>query len=512
MSEVGTNNKRIVKNTLSLYTRMALVLGVSLYTTRVILDVLGVLDYGIFNVVGGIVVMFAFISNTMSSASQRFFAFDLGKKDYTKLKRTFNMTVFVYVLIALFILLLAETLGLWFLNNKLQIPNDRLVAANWIFQFSIISFIFTILTIPYNAIILAREEMKIFAFISIVEVILKLIIVYLLLLFRTDKLILYSCLLCITTIITTSTYRIICIRRYDECKLTIIWDKVILKELLNFSSWNLFGALAHSLNNQGINILINMFFDPVVNSARAIAYQLNSSANQFILNFFRAMQPQITKYYAANERENMLLLVFNGSKYSFYLLFVITMPFILNSSYILSIWLKNVPQYTTVFTQLVIITSLIDSISYPLQTTAQATGKIKLYQIVVGSTLLMNLPISFIFFKANYPPPTTMIISLSISSICLFLRLFILKKMMNFPIISFFKKVIFPILQVVIITYLTVLPIKYEVNSLISFALKTGFTFLFTGFVIILFGLNNRERKFILTFIRKKLYFNTYEK
>jgi O-antigen/teichoic acid export membrane protein len=281
------NNKRIAKNTLMLYFRMLLIMGVSLYTVRIVLNTLGVEDYGIYNVVGGIVVMFSFLSNTMASASQRFFAFELGRKDYDQLKKTFSMTVTIYLIIAVIILILAETLGLWFLNTQLSIPVERMETANWVYQFTIFSFMMTMLTVPYNAAIVAHERMNVYAYVSIVEAFLKLLIVYILVLFSYDKLKLYAILMFGVTTFITLIYRTYCKRQFQECSYNFYWEKPLFKELIGYSGWNLFGAIAGILNNQGINILLNIFFGPIVNAARAIAYQVNTAVNQFVTNFFK---------------------------------------------------------------------------------------------------------------------------------------------------------------------------------------------------------------------------------
>jgi O-antigen/teichoic acid export membrane protein len=500
------NNQRIAKNTLLLYFRMLLTMIVSLYTVRVVLNTLGVVDYGIYNVVGGIVVMFSFLSNTMASASQRFFAFELGRNDIFQLKRTFSMTLFIYAIIIVIILFLSETIGLWFLNNKLVIPVGRMDAANWIYQFAILSFVVTILRTPYNASIIAHENMKFFAYISIVEVSLKLLIVYMLVLFSFDKLKLYSVLMFCTVFLVSIVYRIFCKKKYQECVFEYVWDKRLFKELLSYSGWNLFGSLAGIFNNQGVNILLNIFFGPIINAARAIAYQVSSAVNQFVFSFFNAVRPQITKYYAKGQTENMMNLVFQSSKISFFLLLIITMPILLECHFVLSFWLQEIPEYVVLFTRLVIINALIDCLSYPLQTTAQSTGNIKLYQFVVGGTLLFNLPISYLFLKIGYPPQVTMIVGICISIICLGLRLILLKKLVDFQVLRFLKRVVFRVLLVTIVAYcIPVILINFIYGSFSRFVILSITGVVMSMISIFIIGISTSERRQVFDFLIRKI-------
>jgi len=504
------NNKRIAKNTIALYFRMILTMIVSLYTVRIVFKTLGVVDYGIYNVVGGIVIMFSFLSNTMSTASQRFFAFNIGQNNVLQLKRTFSLTVLIYIIISVVIFLLAETLGLWFLNTQMVIPNNRIEAANWVYQFSILSFIVSILTIPYNAIIIARENMVVYAYLSIGEVLLKLSFLYLLIFFSFDKLKLYAILMALTTCIITFIYRSICKRKYEETKFQFYWNKKLFKTLINYSGWNLFGAVAGIMNNQGINILLNISFGPVVNASRAIAYQVSSAVNQFAMNFTTAVNPQIIKYYAAGENNKMMSLVINSSKYSFYLLFILSMPVLLETHFLLEFWLKNVPEYVVLFTRLVIINALIDSLTYSMQTAAQATGKIKIYQLVVGGMMLLNLPISYVYLILDFPPQITMYVSIVISIICLFLRLILLRSMVGLSIPNYFKQVFLRVFLVSVIAYIIPFSIISKMEDSFTRFILVGIISLTTTLLTIYFiGLSIIERQNInaeiKTYIIKKL-------
>lgn len=505
-SDVFENNKRIARNTALLYFRMLLTMTVSLFTVRIVLNTLGAIDYGIYNVVAGIVMMFSFMSNTMASASQRFFAFELGRNDIAQLKKTFSLTISIYGLIAIIVLVLAESVGIWFLNTQMVIPAERLNAANWVYQFAIFSFMITIITIPYNAVIIAHEDMKIYAYISIIEVVLKLVIVYVLVYFSFDKLKLYAVLMFFVTCIITFIYKFVCKRRYVESRFKFYWDKELFNILLSYSGWTLFGASAAIFKNQGINILLNIFFGPIVNAARAIAYQVNSAVNQFVLNFFTAVRPQIIKYYASNEKDKMLKLIYQSSKFSYFLLFILSMPILLETNYILTLWLKETPQYVVVFTRLIIICALIDSLSYPLITAAQATGRIKKYQIIVGGTLLLNLPITFIFIKLGFLPQVAFYIAIAISIITLFFRLFLLKEMVGLSIKKYLGRVILVVMGASIIAYIIPLIIYINMNEWLLRFLVVGIVGLLTSLLAIYnIGLTKKEQQFLLQIIYSRV-------
>lgn len=504
------NNKRIAKNTMLLYFRMLLTMGVSFYTVRVVLKILGVVDYGIYNVVGGIVMTFSFLSAIMASASQRFFAFELGLKNYKRLKMIFSMTMTIYIIIALVVLLLGETVGLWFLNTQMTIPVARMEAANWIYQFSILSFMMTMFTIPYDAAIIAHERMNVYAWVSIVEVLLKLFIVYLLPLFSFDKLKLYALLTFGVITLVTFIYRTYSIRKFEECRFSFHWDKALFNEIVSFSGWNLFGALANIFNGQGANLILNVFFGPIVNTARGIAFQLNGAINQFVFNFLTATNPQIIKYHAQGEKEQMLKLVFRSSKISFMLLFVITMPVLLETDYLFTLWLVNIPEYAVLFLRLTLIVALIDSLSYPLMVAAQATGKIKKYQIVVGGTMLLSLPISYLFFKFSFPPETILYIAIFSSSLCLLLRLIMLRKMINLSIESYVNTVLLRVLFAAIFAYIIPILLMFELDKgVIKFIIIVFIGLVSSIFSFYYIAFNNKERIFAIEFVKNKFVKNT---
>ena len=501
-----SNTKRIAKNTLMLYFRQILILLVSLYTVRVVLNVLGAEDYGIYNVVAGVVTMFSFLSGAMATASQRYFSFDLGKGDNEHLKTTFSVTFQIYVLLAAIVIILAETVGLWFVNHKLVIPAERMAAANWIFQAAIVSFLLTLITTPYMASIIAHENMNVYAYVSIVEALLKLGIVFLLKVLSYDKLIVYGMLLSTVAFINTSIYRLYCHKHYVECKFQFIKDSKLFREIISYSGWNLFGASVGVVKNQIINILLNIYFGAIVNAARAVASQVNSAVISFSQNFSTALRPQIIKSYATERNEECINLVFQGCKFTFFLMYIFSCPLIIEMDLILKIWLKNPPELAVIFTQLALIDAVIDSISYPLMTLAQATGKIKLYQGVVGGILLCNLPIAYIALRFGAPPYIVMIIAICITFVAFIVRLFIVKRLSGLSIKKFVIKTAIPCVIVAICA--SIFP------GFFYLTLNKGwYSFFFIIFVSILcsilsvffIGMSKNERLIVISKIKTKL-------
>lgn len=418
-----SDTRRIAKNTLMLYFRQILIMLVSLYTVRVVLSVLGAEDYGIYNVVAGVVTMFGFLSGAMATASQRYFSYDLGKGNSEHLKTTFSVTFQIYVLLALVIVLLAETAGLWFVNHKLVIPAERMTAVNWIFQAAVVSFLLTLITTPYMACIIAHENMNVYAYVSIVEVALKLGIVFLLRVLPYDKLIVYGVLLAAVALINTSIYRFYCRKHYAECKVKFVKDRALFKEIVSYSGWNLFGAAVGVVKNQLVNIAINLFCGSAVNAARAVAMQITSAANSFSQNFSVAMNPNIIKLYAGDEKETFKRFTFKSMRLVYLLMLFLSLPLVFEMPGIIRLWLKNPPLHSVAFARLSLIDALICSISYPLGTAIQATGKIRAYQSVVGTVLLLNFPISYAALKAGMSPEWTFGIAIIISVVSLILRL-----------------------------------------------------------------------------------------
>lgn len=503
-----TNNKRIAKNTFILYIRMFFTMGVSLYTSRVVLNTLGVVDYGVYSIVGGIVTLFSFFNSAMTSATQRFLAFDIGKNDLEKLKKTFNATLNIHIAISVIVLVLSETVGLWFVNYKLNLPIDRMVAVNWVYQFSVFTFLLGIIQVPYDALIVAREKMDIYAYMAFVEVSLKLVIVYLLVVSSYDKLILYAGLLFIVSFIVRMAHKQYCKWYYEESKYQFYFDKSFYKELLFYSGWSLFGNIAAVARGQGSNILLNLFFGTVLNAAYGISMQVQTTVQGFVLNFQMAVNPQIIKQYAAGNTEQCLKLIFQSAKFSYFLLFIIATPIIFNIDFILELWLKNPPKYTSVFVNFCLINLLIDCISGPLMIGAQATGNIKRYQIVVGTLIFINLPVSYFLLKIYKNPELIYSTSISISCLSFLFRMYFLQECLNLSIIKFFKQVIFRILFVTITSILLFLYVAHFMfieNGYVLFLIRS-LTLLIIAFTSMFFlGINNDERRFIYQLILKRI-------
>lgn len=431
MSEI--NNKRIAKNTIFLYFRMIIVMGVGLYTVRAILDLLGVVDYGIYNVVGGVVSMFAFLNGTLSTSSQRYFSIELAKGNMRRLNQWFCLNITTFSLFIILFVVIAETVGLWFVNSKMNIPEERMFAANVVYQLSIISFCINFFSIPYNALIIAHEKMSAFAYISIVEALLKLGIVYILSIITWDKLIVYGVLMFLTACSITSSYIIYNHLHFKESKYHPYWNKQEIKELISFSGWHFLGTFSVTIRSQGINILINLFFNPAVNAARAVAFQVYHAVAQLSNNFFIAVKPQIYKSYAAHDYEGLYKLILRSSIMTSFLISILIYPILANTPYILGLWLKEIPEYTVVFTQLVLINGLIDSTNGPTIASALATGKIRKFQIVVSVLIFLNLPISYIVLKLGANPTSTIVVSIVLSFITALVRAYLLQSIIGFP-------------------------------------------------------------------------------
>ena len=390
------NNKRIAKNTIALYVRMLFMMAISLYTNRVVLEKLGVIDYGIYNVVGGIVVMLGFLSGCMSNSVQRYLSFEIGKNDKERVNKIFNASVFVHLGIAAFVLLAMEIGGLWYLNQQMNIPPERLSAANWVFQCSLCVTLFTIMQVPYNAMIISKEKMGIYAYISIIEAVLKLLIVYLLVITPYDRLKLYSVLTMVVSVFILIAYQIYCKRNFEETKFYFVKEWNLFKELISFSGWNMLSEMAWSFTGPGVSLILNAFYGPIVNAAKGVADQVNGAVARFAMNFQTAVNPQLIKQYAAGDIEGMTVLLFRGTRFSFFLLFVLSLPLILEMDYVLHLWLANVPEYATEFCQLTLINSIFVFSNNLLPKIAWAYGKIRNYQIIISFVLFLNFPLSIL--------------------------------------------------------------------------------------------------------------------
>ena len=502
----SANNKRIAKNTLLLYFRMLLTMVVSLYTSRVVLGALGVEDYGIYNVVGGVVAMFSMLSGSLSAAISRFITFELGTGNKEKLKRVFSSSVTIQMGLCAIILVLAETVGLWFLNNKMVIPESRMYAANWVFQLSLLTFVINLISIPYNAAIIAHERMSAFAYISIFEAVSKLLVAYCIVISPIDRLILYAFMLTTIAIIIRLTYGSYCKRKFEECTYHFIYDHDLLKQMFGFAGWNFIGASSALLRDQGGNIVINLFCGPAVNAARGIAFQVNTAIHSFVTNFMTALNPQITKSYASGDRKYMMTLLFQGARLSYYILLMLSLPVIFNTHYILKLWLGQVPEHTVLFVQLVLIFGMCESISSPLITAMLATGKIRNYQLVVGGCQMMNLPVSYILLRLGAIPETVLIVAIAISQLCLATRLYMLRGLIGLKALDFLKQVYVNVIIVTICSGIlpTILMLYFE-DTIYSFMILLIVSLICVIISVLFVGCNKRERDFVFSKVKHYL-------
>jgi len=507
MIDTSKNNKRIAVNTLMLYFRMFITMGVSLFTSRIILQSLGVDDYGIYNVVAGFVSMFTFINSAMTSATQRYITFAIGRGEKERANTVFCTCMNIHLLISFMLIIAAETFGLWFLNTQMTIQEDRMIAANVVFQFAILSTVVMMLSVPYNACIVAHEKMSAFAYISILEVMLKFVIAYVLFISPIDRLILYSILLFIAQSFVRLIYQWYCNHNFQESKFHRVWDKPLFTEMISFSVWSLFGNLASVFSGQGVNVVLNMFYGPAVNAARGVASQVQSAICGFSGSFQMAMNPQITKNYANDNLEEMHSLIFASSKYSFYLLFIMALPVILEADTILGVWLVEVPSHTVNFLRIVLFSAAINAMAGPFTISAQANGNIKCYQATVGGILLLSLPLAYIGLKIFDVPEVVYWVDLIIVLTAQIVRVFFMRWMVKMSVWQYLYKVILPI--VVVIPVSAVLPVALYMllpkGTLISFLSVCAISVVSVLTTVFAIGINKGERMKLINFVKGKL-------
>ena len=501
----SNSNTLIAKNTILLYIRMLFSLLISLYTSRAILSILGEDDFGIYNVVGGVVVLFSFLTNAMTNSTQRFLNYNLGLNDEKKISDVFNTSMLAHFTIFGIVLLLAETLGLWFVMTQLNIPAERYTASIWVYQASVVSTLINIIVIPYRASIIATERMGVFAYVSIIDVLLKLAIVLILPFFSIDHLILYSILFAVLSLFSFILYWIICRRSISFTRFRFVWNKHQFKEQMVFSGWYLFGGLSSVGAKQGANILINIFYNVAVNAAVGIANQVRGAVFGFVSSFQTAFNPQIVKLYASGEKDNLLKLIYRSSKFSYYLLYIMILPIIVFCEDILSLWLVNVPGYAVVFTQLVLIASFTEVLSAPLWTAIGAVGKIKKYQILVSLIIIMDLPLIYFVFQMGMSPVWAFIINIVTSIVAYIYRLCYIRKYVDYNLVDYAKLVIFPCLLVTFVSAPVPIFLYRYTSSTIMVLAGIFTTIILTCLIIFVLGLSKVERAFILSLAKRKL-------
>lgn len=500
MEETSQSNKRIAKNTMFMYFRMLIIMAVGLYASRIVLATLGASDYGLYNVVGGIVVVLASINGTLAAGTQRFLSFAIGENDEKKLNTVFSTAVLLHLLFAVIFLVIAETAGLWFLNAKMNIPEGRETAAFWVYQFSILATVITIIQVPYMSAIIAHEKMSVYAYMSIYDAVAKLLIVYLIQVAKYDKLIFYAALICAVNATSALLYNLYCRYKFNECRLRPKMNKPVFKEMAKFSGWNIFGSVAVPLQTQGLNILLNIFFNTIVNAARGIAVQVNTIIIQFVNNFQVAVNPQIVKLYAAGEKEEMTKLVINNSKFAGFLYLIIAVPLFVEIEFVLDIWLGEYPDFTIPFVRIILVQSLIQTLTRPLIMVVHAVGKMKGPNLTAGIVLLSAVPLTYVLLKIGLDPVSVFAINLIPWIIETFIDLYWEHKYIGFPIWGFYKKVylvVFPIaLLILAIPYIA--HIHLPLDGWVRFLVVCTISVCTSSIVIYYLGLSKPLREMLL--------------
>lgn len=506
MQDTQSNSRTIAKNTIILYVRMVFTMVVSLYTTRVFLEALGVVDYGIYNVVGGFVAMFGLMSGSLSAAISRFITYELGAGNKERLKTVFSSSVTIQVGLALLVIILVEAIGIWFVNNKMVIPQERLVAANWVLQISAITFGINLISVPYNAAIIAHEKMGAFAFFAILESLLKLAICFAIVAVSCDRLIFYTVLLGLVAVIIQLFYGIYCKRHFRECTYHFTFDREVLNKIFAFAGWNMFGSGSAVLREQGVNVLLNLYFGTVVNSARSVAQQVSGAVVQLANNIMTAVNPQITKNFAVGNMPYTMHLVFIGARYTMYLLMLMAIPLLCETEIVMGLWLHEVPEYTIIFVRLVLVYLMVEAVSYSMVTLMLATGNIKKYQIVVGGCQLLNFPLAWIVLSLGFCPEYTVVVSIVVATGCMVLRLHMLKEMVDFPVRLFLKDVYMNVWLVLLVALPLPLVIHFLMGeSLLRFFIVCVVAVLMTALSILFVGCKKNERVMLLSKVQAVL-------
>lgn len=481
---------------------MFLSMAISLYSSRLILEGLGIVDYGIYGVVGGLVSMLSLVSGALSSSIGRFMTFELGAENGENLKKVFATSLIIQIVMSVAVILIGETIGLWFVNSQMNIPIEKMYAANWVYQCSIIGFVLGLLLCPYSALLIAYEKMNIFAYFSILDILFKLIIALFLVYspFHFDKLIVYSVFWVGCSLIMQYIYFRYCSKHFEVTHTQLRFDKIYWKKMLGFSTWNGIGCTAAILNDQGVNVLLNIFFGPVVNAARTIGYQVSGAITGFAANFMTALIPQITKSYSGGDISYTFSLVYRGSRFSYYIMIILAIPVLLYTPYILKIWLGVYPDYSVEFVRLVIILTLIEILSKTLITLQNANGNIRTYQLVVGTTLLMNFPFSWAALKMGCSPLSVYYIAIGVGVSCMLLRLMFLRKSVGLPMFEYLKNVVGNVVVVSIISFIFPIIIWLILgrDSFLSLCCTSLASLLWGGAVVLLIGCNSNERNFII--------------
>ena len=486
---------------------MLISMFIGFFTSRILLNQLGVVDFGVYNVVGSIIVLLGFLNSTLSLSTQRFINFELGNNNYQQLQKVYSSSIIIHCALAFIVFILAETVGLWFLNYHMNIPEERMVAANYVYQFSIFSAMLSLTMIPHTATIIAHEHMSQYATIGIIDVFLRFSVACMLYIIQTDKLIVYALAMFLVVLANYLTYYIYCKKKFPECSFIFSKDKQLYREMLSFSGWNIFSSISMILNGQVVSIILNIFFGPIVNAARGISTQVNGAIGGFVQNFQIAVNPRIIQTFAANEIQTFYRLINQSAKFSFYLLLIFVVPVWTNIDNILQLWLGTVPEHTADFCRIVFIVSLINTFSLPLATTANATGNIKVFQLACGVLEILNIPFSYLLLKLGNPPLTVYFVQLAITISTLFVRLIVLRKLVNLNISLFLIKIVFRCLFVAILSFSTMMIATYiNTESLFGLLSSIFVSLCLTALFIMLLGLNREEKAIVINLIKNRLH------
>lgn len=503
---MNNNNKQIAKNTLFMYLRMGVTMLVGLYVSRIVLQQLGVEDYGLYNVIGGIIAMFSFINGSMVNVSTRFITVYLAKNDIKMLNNIFSMSFLIHFSIGVVILLLGETVGLWYLNNKLVIPEGREFAAHWLYQLSIISCIISILYVPYNGLIVAHERMNAFAYISVMDSMLKLLIAIMIAYSPFDKLIFYGTLLAGVSFLDIIIYFVYCRKNFKESILVFYWNKAIFKRMLEFAGWALLGNFSYLFYSQGINLMLNAFCGPAVNAARGVAVQVEGVIRQFAGNVQVAINPQIIKSYTSNELERMYALIFTSSRLCFYLLYIISLPIMIEADFILNLWLGTVPNHTVNFVRLILCISILDALINPMFTANLACGKLKIYHMSLSILMYAFMFVTYFSIRQTLLPESVFVTLLIATILGVVLRIFILEKQIGLSKLTYIHKVLLPIISVAVIS--CVLPITSHLiidNNIARFFISSLLSIISVLVTTYYIGMDKTEKQLVISFVKNKI-------
>lgn len=506
MADNSENNKRVAKNTLFLYLRMIIVMGITLFTTRALLSALGVEDYGVYNVVCGFVSMFGFLNTSMANGTQRFYNYEIGKNDENAVSKIFSHAVIIQIVMALVILLVVESFGLWYLYNKMVIPDGRFIAAMWIFHFAMLQLFLVMITVPYSAAIMAYERMDFYAIVSIIDALLKLGIVLLLPYALIDTLVYYGALMSLTSVINFTLNYAYSKKNLKRIRLTNAWDKHLFSSMLSFSGWNIFGSVSHMMQNQGVNLILNAFWGTIVNAANGVAHQVNSAVNSLTAGFVTAVRPQMIKSYASGNIEYLKRMYYSVSKLTFFLVMILAVPLIGEIDTILDVWLGHgkYPEMTALFCQLTFFMTLCNSYATPTSIIIHATGKMKKFQIVVSTVTLTIVPIAYIVAKMECEASLIIFLSAIVTIAAQITRLIIIKEQVDFPVIDYFKKVFLPTWLVLMATMMFTLFLHFATpHHFVWSIVRMGVSLIFSILCIYFMGIDKSEKQLVISIVKK---------